>query len=436
MRTDDTARARTSRRRDDLDRAVSGDGLEAVFQPIVTLPDGGLVGFEALARWPHLRGVAGEGVFTHAVRTGRAAQLERKCIEAAIVGAQNAGLAYGSTLFINCEATAPFLSRSDSAILAHGAEHYRLVFEVTERSLLAHPPDLLRKVVALRQEGFAIALDDVGADTNALALLDVLAPDVIKLDLTLVQSQPHYRQARTWAAVLAHHERAGAHVLAEGIETTQHLHRALALGATLGQGYRFGRPGRMSRGATTGAPCPPIRTQHPCVDFGSPFDAVAGNGASTWNDLGPLTIRREDKHTVVALSRYLEQQAMDASDPPMVLTALQRSEFFTGETRTRHHQLAERSPLVAVFGSDVAESLGFGIHGVRFVPDDSLHDQWIVLALGANTAAALVSREVPLHPGARNDRDRMFDVASTNNRTLVTGVARQLLSRMLVPQHG
>lgn len=419
--------------RQDLDRAISGDGLRAVFQPIVSLPEGRVVGYEALARWPHLTGVPREDVFTYAVRTGRAALLERYCIEAAIVGAQSAGLAPGSTLFINCEATAPFLSRSDSPVLARGAERFRLVFEVTERSLLSHPPDLLRKVVALREEGFAIALDDVGADMNALALLDVLAPDVIKLDMTLVQSRPHYEQARTWAAVLAHHERAGARVLAEGIETVEHLHRALALGATLGQGYRFGRPGPLNRDAPAGTPSPPIRTQSPCVDFGSPFDAVAGLHRTPVVS-GSSVIHRHDKATVVALSRYIEQQALEASDPPMVLTALQEARFFTGETRARYERLAVRSPLVAVFGRNVADHLGSGIHGVRFDRDDTLHRQWIVLALGANIATALVSREVSPPDGVGDD-ERIFDVTSINDRTLVTGVARQLLSRMLAPAH-
>jgi EAL domain-containing protein (putative c-di-GMP-specific phosphodiesterase class I)/DICT domain-containing protein len=421
---------------------MDGVGLRAVFQPIVSLPEGRVVGYEALARWPHLTGVPREDVFTDAVRTGRAAMLERHCIEAAIGGARAAGLAPGSTLFINCEATAPFLSQSDSDVLAQGAERFRIVFEVTERSLLAHPPDLLRKVVALREEGFAIALDDVGADMNALALLDVLAPDVIKLDMSLVQSRPHYEQARTWAAVLAHHERAGARVLAEGIETAEHLDRALALGATLGQGYRFGHPAPLGRNATPETPSPPIRIQHPCVDFGSPFDTVASHQAtavasqqSTPGDSAPVAIHRHDKATVVALSRYLEQQALQASDPPMVLTALQEAKYFTGETRARYERLAMRSPLVAIFGRDVADHLGSGIHGVRFDREDSLQRQWIVLALGANIATALVSREVPAHNGAGDRGERTFDVTSINDRTLVTGVARQLLSRMLTPAH-
>jgi hypothetical protein len=89
---------------------------------------------------------------------------------------------------------------------------------------------------------------------------------------------------------------------------------------------------------------------------------------------------------------------------------------------------------VAVFGRDVADHLGSGIHGVRFDRDDTLHRQWIVLALGANIATALVSREVSPPDGVGDD-ERIFDVTSINDRTLVTGVARQLLSRMLAPAH-
>lgn len=423
-------RAQTPSSREDFDRAIAGDGLEAVFQPIVSLTHGSIVAFEALARWSHLNEVRRDDIFSYASRTGQAAELERRCIEAALGGATDAGLPDASALFVNCEATTPFLSRSDSAILAHGAAHYQVVFEVTERSLLTHPPDLLRKVVALREEGFAVALDDVGTDMNALALLDVLAPDVIKLDLTLVQSQPRYQQARTWAAVLAHHERAGAHVLAEGIETAEHLERARALGATLGQGFLFGRPGPLSRDTPTDVPWPPIRTQHPFVDFGSPFDAVATPGTSQ-RGVEALPVRQHRRDTVIALSRYIAQQALEAKDPPIVLTALQRADYFIGETRTIHEQLAAHCPLVVVFGQDVAEDLGCGIRGVRFRPDDSLHNQWIVLALGANTSSAMVTREAADQHDTSSDRDRLYDVVYSNDRAWVTRVARQLLSRML-----
>jgi len=86
-----------------------------------------------------------------------------------------------------------------------------------------------------------------------------------------------------------------------------------------------------------------------------------------------------------------------------------------------------------VFGRDVADNLGCGIRGVPLADGDSLESQWIVLALGANISAALVSREITDPGPARNCTDRRFDVALTNDRALVTKVARQLLTRMLTP---
>ena len=73
--------------------------------------------------------------------------------------------------------------------------------------------------------------------------MPLLRPDVIKLDLRLVQAQPTPEIAAIAGAVGAQAERTGATVLGEGIETEEQAQYARALGATLGQGYLFGRPG-------------------------------------------------------------------------------------------------------------------------------------------------------------------------------------------------
>src|SRR5205085_1452138 len=94
----------------------------------------------------------------------------------------------------------------------------------------------------LRAAGWRIALDDVGADDMSLAFMPLLRPDIVKLDLSLVQQRPGPAVAGIMNAVNAYAERTGALVLAEGIENEQHLDIAKALGARLGQGYLFGRP--------------------------------------------------------------------------------------------------------------------------------------------------------------------------------------------------
>ena len=95
----------------------------------------------------------------------------------------------------------------------------------------------------MRRAGWKVALDDVGADSASLALMPFLRPEVVKLDLRLVQQRPDADVAGIVAAVNAYAQRSGALVLAEGIEHDQHLQIARSLGATLGQGWLFGRPG-------------------------------------------------------------------------------------------------------------------------------------------------------------------------------------------------
>ena len=93
-----------------------------------------------------------------------------------------------------------------------------------------------------RKRGCGIAIDDVGEDPRSIALMPLLAPDVIKLDMAFVQTPMTRERARVLHAVRAEAERTGAVVLAEGIETAAQAELAKTLGATLGQGWYFGRP--------------------------------------------------------------------------------------------------------------------------------------------------------------------------------------------------
>lgn len=401
-----------------LDAAVSGAGLTTAFQPITVLADGAVVGFEALTRWPELGDPDPETVFAHAAATCRLGALDRMCITAALDVALRRELPQGTLLTLNCEPVGDHLDRAGNRLLARAHEHLRLMFELTERSLLKHPRALLRKVAALRADGFGIALDDVGAHRDSLALLDVICPDIVKLDVHLVQSHPSDDQARILAAVLAHTERTGAVLLAEGIESDEHLEQALSLGATLGQGFKFGRPGPLTVPAPAGWSPPPMK--HPVQPTGdSPFDLIADK----------VPVRTAHKATLIPFSRQIEAQALQAPDPPMVMASLQLAQHFTGPTSARYSELARTSALVAVFGRGLPSDLGSGVRGVDLAPGDPLCGQWIVLILGPHHCAALIAREQD-SSGSVPEPERRFDLAITYDRVLVTVIARSLLDRI------
>ena len=325
-----------------LDAAATGVGLVPAFQPIVSLADETTVGYEALARWPGTTEYSPDRVFAHADAIGTTDELDRLCVEAAIAAALRSPLPRAALLCVNAEPSTAYVGRADDEVLALGQRQLTIVVEITERTPLAHPHLLLRKVAALRADGFAIALDDVGAHPDSLALLDVVQPELIKLDLALIQAEPTYAQARTLAAVLAHHERTGAVIVAEGIETREHLEHALAVGATLGQGYLFGRPGPIDREVVpTWSPAPRTESARPVTR--SPFDLVAGTSP----------VRTARKQTLIGFTRHIENQANRAVDAPMVFTAMQRHDYLVGATRDRYRALGSCCPLVAVFGQDM-----------------------------------------------------------------------------------
>jgi EAL domain-containing protein (putative c-di-GMP-specific phosphodiesterase class I) len=402
-----------------LNDAVRGKGLSLEFQPIVALDSGETIGFEALARWPDLGGAGPDEVFAHARALGHDERLDQQCVTAAIGAALAAQLPRQTLVTINYEPATPYPGSLDRALLDR-ARALSLAFELTERSMLAHPRTLLSTVTAMRRDGFLIALDDVGAQPDSLALLDVLRPDIIKLDMGLVQQKPEQTQARTISAVLAYHERNATPILAEGIETEAHLEHALALGATLGQGFKFGHPGPISA-------IPPLP-----AEWAVPRPAIRKSARTPYDlaESGPVPCRIGRKQVLIALSAHIEAQAGCTADPPIVLATLQQYRYFSTGTRQRYVELAEFCPLVAVFGQGLPERLDSGIRGVALRSDDPLCEEWTVVALGPQLAVALIARE---RPGSveSSEYDRQFEFVLTYERRMVTEVAHSLLARML-----
>lgn len=403
----------------DLDLAVSGAGVAPVFQPIVSLPTCTTIGFEALARWPRQPHVGPQSVFAYAEKTDRVTELDRLCIDRAVDGALRGGLSEGALLGVNSEPASDYTGRADSEILQRGHDRFALIFELTERNLLGHLPTLLRKVAALRDDGITIALDDVGANPESLALLDIVCPEVIKLATELIQGAPSVESARIGAAIMAHRERRGTLIIAEGIETEQHLEQALAWGATMGQGFLFGRPGPLPSHTDTAAWSPPTIAGCSQSAVGSPFAVVAADPS----------VRTARKPMLVAISRHLEEQARSASDTPMVLSAFQRGTYFSGPTRTRYAELAQSCPLVAVFGRGITAQPTPAVRSVDLDADDPLCTEWAVVTLGPHTAAALFAREQKHARGSRED-DRQFDFVVTHDRAIITAAASTLLQRV------
>ena len=160
---------------------------------------------------PAARRHLAEELFATARAEGRLTQVDRECRAEALRAAAEAGLGAPFALFLNADAGALELDLPD---LPKGGA--TLVMEITETALTERPEAVLRTLTELRTRGWGVSLDDVGADSRSLAVMPLLYPDVIKLDLRLLSERDPLDVARIVTAVGAEAERRHATILAEG----------------------------------------------------------------------------------------------------------------------------------------------------------------------------------------------------------------------------
>ena len=280
--------------------------------------------------------------------------------------------------------------------------------------MLERPAELLRAVHDLRASGCAIALDDVGAVPDSLSLLSLIAPDVIKLDLSLIQRWPDIRQAAIVAAVAAYSERTEATILAEGIETEVHLAQALSLGASLGQGWFF------SRAEPLGDLRPPTNIFNICRP--SPDTLL-----TPFSGVDPSLVRVGPKGFLLGLSHHLESQGITLSTPPVVIGAFQEARHLTEYTALRYERLAARCPLVAAVGIGLPAEPIPGVRGVSLPIDDPLKGEWVVAVIGTHFTGALIAKDLG---DSGPDRDRRFAFTLTHDAVAVLAAARSILQRV------
>jgi diguanylate cyclase (GGDEF)-like protein/PAS domain S-box-containing protein len=414
--------------RAELSRILDGGLITAVYQPIVELPGERVVAYEALARGPEGSGLhRADRLFAAATAAGRVIELDWACRAAAVRGALEAGLGRSVGLLINCEPSAADAPppQQHAALWERGMAELDVTIELTERALTDRPAELARALRDHRAAGRGIALDDVGADIHVLALLPLVEPDIIKLDLGLVHERPSTDQAAIVAAVAAQRERTGAAVLAEGLETDEHVATARGLGASLGQGFRFGRPGPLPAPAAGGAAAGLPRARSTRVPGHTPFEIFATQRPTT--QIG--------EELLDAMAHHLDHSALRIGEGAVVLAALQDARHFTAEKAERYEMLARGAALVAAFAVGLPEQPARGVRGARLDPDDPLAAESCVVVLGPHYAGALAARDL----GAIGaDGGRRYECATTFDRALAIAAARSLMSRIAPAQarHG
>jgi EAL domain-containing protein (putative c-di-GMP-specific phosphodiesterase class I) len=399
---------------------IFGKPLRTLFQPIVHLDSGRAVAYEALTRAAEDSPLElPTDLFKLAHQLGIAPDLDWECAATAVETAFAGNFPCDLPLFLNAEAASLAVRCPDHLIpiINRAMRQLNVVVEVTERALLDDPAGLLMAVDVLRRRGVAVALDDVGAVPASLALMPFLAPEVIKLDLALVQQRPTRHAAAILAAVAAQAERSGALVLAEGIETQEHLDRARVAGATLGQGWMYGYPESLPVTFDVDPLHIPERQGTDGALHESPFAFVS--------EFVPA--RRAAKRILQEISVHLEAQAVNAFEPPVLRACVEDARHFSEATAQRYQELARRCSFTAILGAGMPRNPAPGVRGGDLSADDPLTREWSVIVVGPHYAGALLARDARTEG---NEEDRQFDYVVTHDRDLVLRAARLLMNRI------
>ena len=234
----------------DLRKALDDKGLRVCYQPLVDLTDGTVIGFEALVRWSHpVHGHVSPSRFVPvAEEFGLISELGRMVLSTA-----SAQVAQWSSMFripldvhVNVSgldlAAEGFVAMVEDCLAGSGLSNAQLVLEVTEAAVEPELEIAGERFRALHDIGVRVALDDFGTGRSALAYLQSLAVDILKVDKTQLDEDDEQRAEDLLRGVIGLGQALGMVIYGEGIEDEAQRTRLRRNGCGIGQGYLFARP--------------------------------------------------------------------------------------------------------------------------------------------------------------------------------------------------
>ncbi|MFB5191904.1 EAL domain-containing protein [Alicyclobacillus fastidiosus] len=240
-----------------LNRAVESNQLSYVikhnmyqhfYQPLYRLQRQCLVGYEALLRSEPP--ISPEGLFRFAEKTNRLYQLDTESILLACASFSSSDrIKRDAELFLNIFPSTlvhPFFgSLLEEMVSNHAVLRIRIVFELGESEVIRDMGALRDAISCLHENGFRIAIDDVGKGMFSLQKILELEPDFIKLDRYFASDICRLINKQRMISLFVAYCEEGTQLILEGIETSEDLAMAKHLGVHIGQGFILGRPGSL-----------------------------------------------------------------------------------------------------------------------------------------------------------------------------------------------
>jgi len=229
-----------------LRKIIREKKIYTLFQPIVSLKDQKLLGYEALSRGP--KGMVLENpslLFETANGSNLTLQLENLCHRQAIKSAQR--LSKGLTLFLNIEAPVldSRLYQKTNYLQESNLGPEDIVLEITERKVIKDVKNFRKNLGFFYKNGFHFALDDAGTGYNSIKVLWELKPDYLKLPTFLIRNIDREPLKEEFIKALVDcAKKAKAKTIAEAVEKRAEFKVLQRLGVDYAQGYLFAHPGK------------------------------------------------------------------------------------------------------------------------------------------------------------------------------------------------
>ena len=233
-----------------LEKAVESGGLEVWLQPKVRLPDGPVLGFEALVRWRlDAQLIPPDEFISLAEESGLILEIDHFMLREATLALAAANRRAGTRLSVSVNLSALHMSggrivaQVAEALATSGLPAELLTLELTESVQVRDWGRVLATLEQLKALGCRLSLDDFGTGYSSLAYLRKMPADELKLDKSFVTELEQSQQAR-WIvdAVVDIARSLKMSVVVEGIESAGQARLAHSLGCEIAQGYHFGRP--------------------------------------------------------------------------------------------------------------------------------------------------------------------------------------------------
>lgn len=228
-----------SQKHREISAVLKGFQPSIVYQPIFDARSLAIGGWEALSRFTSDNPRTPDLWFQDAAEAGLGIELECRAIELALLGLSR--LPENIYVSVNCSPQLIFSGRL--APLLHGYSARRVVLEITEHAVICDYERVQAALVHLRRAGVRLAIDDAGAGFASMRHIVKLAPDMIKLDMSLTRGIDRDPALRAMAsALIAFARETDSTVIAEGVETAGELEALRALGVHRIQGFLLGHP--------------------------------------------------------------------------------------------------------------------------------------------------------------------------------------------------